>query len=68
VPQSGGLGYRTDESDPSGNATQKFTYSSSNGLAGSTTYELNASIDRIVGVDDKGCPPSSCATATFYER
>lgn len=68
VPQSGGLGYRTDQSDSLGTATQQFTYSSANGLVGSTTYTLNASLDRNVGVDGKGCPPSSCATATFYER
>lgn len=68
VPQSGGYGYRTDQSDLSGTVTQQFTYDSANGLVGSSTYQLNASSDRNVGVDDRGCPSSSCATAIFYER
>jgi hypothetical protein len=67
VPQSRGVGFRAEPTDPSGTATLQFTYSSPNGIVGSITYPLLVSTDPSAGVDHS-CPPSSCATATFYER
>lgn len=67
VPQSAGVAFVAAPTDASGTATVRFTYSTPNGVIGSTTYRLLVSTDPNAGVD-YSCTPTTCASATFYER
>lgn len=67
VPEGGGVGFLTAPTDSSGTATMPFAYNSPNGLVGSTTYVLVVSISPNADVDH-ACTPTTCASATFYER